>query len=509
MKNAALPRILLHSDLHLESGPFTLPDSSDTSPAVAVFAGDVCSGDGGPAALRALSTLPTVYVSGNHEFWGGDYFERLDAIRARAKEFGVHFLENDAVVLEGVRFLGATFWTNYGGRDDALLSYGLWGMRDHRKIKAARWWTSENRARFVKQFGEHALEKFEGMFNPLLALELHRKSLAWLKRELDKPFSGPTVVVTHHAPSFESLRRAGISDLALNPDHWVRRMNDDLNLTKVGSYASDLLRELSSDLRQAGVRYWLHGHLHQAMHYGVRGILVATNPRGRVYAPLTKESARGFALFGYPVSDEEVERSQQEHRENPERGDGFGYDKSRAVDLNEPGMAVLEEAYQTVLEALESRRAELKALRPLARSKRSQIADLAAHRADTHWNAIMAAVRTFGVSMAEQLGHSYHDPERLDWLLHGCMLAKFNEFAHMSNRGDFEDTVHWRQIEEARTAEERARYGYRPEQFTAQHYLRQLEASAQKIATMLKRVPKACEALHKEKLCTHAYYANR
>ncbi|HDR9103459.1 TPA: metallophosphoesterase [Burkholderia vietnamiensis] len=509
MKNAALPRILLHSDLHLESGPFTLPVAAAASPAVAVFAGDVCSGDGGPAALRALSTLPTVYVAGNHEFWGGDYFEQLGAIRARAKEVGVHFLENDAVVLKGVRFLGATFWTDYGGRDEALLSYGLWGMNDHRKIRAARWWTSANRTRFLKQFGEHALEKFDGMFNPLLAMDLHRKSLAWLKRELAKPFCGPTVVVTHHAPSFESLRHAGISDIALNPDHWVRRMNDDLNLTKVGSYASDVLREMSADLRQAGVRYWLHGHLHQAMHYGVRGIQVVTNPRGRVYAPLTKESAQGFAFFGYPVSDAEIERSQREHRENPERGDGFGYDKAHEVDLNESGMAVLEQAYATVLETLETRRAELKALRPLTRSKRTQIADLAAHRADTHWNAIMDAVKTFGVSMAEQLGHSYHDPERLDWLLQGCKLAKFNEFAYMSNRGDFEDTVRWRQLEEERTAQERARFGYRPEQYTAQAYLKRLEGNARTIARMLKRVPKACEALQQENLLTHAYYARR
>ncbi|KVP16830.1 metallophosphoesterase [Burkholderia ubonensis] len=508
MEKQPLPRIVLHSDLHLESGPFTLPPVPG-GPAVAVFAGDVCSGDGGPAALRALSDLPTVYVAGNHEFWGGDYFERLAQIEARAKEQGIYFLENRAVVIHGVRFLGATLWTNYGGGNEALMSYGLWHMRDHLAISAASWWTDANKARFVKQFGEHALEKFEGKFNPLLAMELHKKTRAWLKRELAKPFEGPSVVVTHHAPAFDSLRRAGINEYALNPDAWVRRMNDDLGLTKVGSYASEILPDLHYKLREAGVLFWAHGHLHHAMHYGIHGIQVAANPRGRVRKPLTKESARDFAWFGVRVSDADIERSQQAYRENPEDGDGFGYEKARSFDLAEPGYRVMEAEHRQVMEMLAERRAELKALRPLVRSKRAAVADLAAHRADTVSAAILKAVRTFAESMSAQLGHAHHSSRQLDWLLSDCRLAGLREFTALENTGDYDSLLVWRRIEEERTPAERERFGFHPERYSAKSHLAHIEERATRLMKALRKVPRACVQLRQDHLRTHRYFLSR
>lgn len=494
----SLPTIILHSDLHLESGPFTLP-TPPSALAVAVFAGDVCSGDGGPAALRALTRLPTVYVAGNHEFWGGDYYERLAQIKAQAKANGVHFLENQSVVLEGVRFLGATLWTDYGGGHDALLSYGLWRMNDHRKIMAARWWTPANTAKFIKQFGEQALEQFEGKFNPLMARELHKKTRAWLKRELAKPFDGPTVVVTHHAPSFQSLRLAGISEYALNKDAWVRRMNDDLNLTKVGSYASELLDDFEDLLAKAGVRLWCHGHLHHAMHYGAHGLEVAVNPRGRVHAPLTKESAHAFALFGYGVSDEQIERSQQEHRENPERGDGFGHEKTFSLSLADTGYALIAGEHEKVMASLTERLQELKDLKSIARLKRVAVADLAGHRADSVMAAVLKDVRDFCTLMLAQLScRHFRAHKELSWLLSDCKLAGFQEFAGLENKGTMESVLVWRRLDEERSEEERKIFGFRPEHYTAKRHLEGIITDVQKLHGALKRAPQACLKLRKE-----------
>lgn len=508
MSQATLPCILLHSDLHLESGPFSLP-SPPAESAVAVFAGDVCSGDAGPGTLRSLTALPAVYVAGNHEFWGGDYFERLDAIKAAAKTQGIHFLENQSVVIAGVRFLGATLWTDYGGGDAALMSYGLWHMRDHVKITAKQWWTEKNRARFVKQFGNHALERFEGNFNPLLAMDLHRKTKSWLKRELAKPFPGPTVIVTHHAPSFQSLLKAGVSEYALNKEAWVRRMNDDLNLTKVGSYASEILSDLRDEIHRAGVLLWCHGHLHQAMHYAVHGVQVATNPRGRVHAPLTKESAKAFALFGYGVSDADIERSQKAHQENPEQGDGWGYEKTRTFSLSESGYAVIQEAHEKALTKLQELKVELAALRPLVRSKRQAVADLAAYRSDTLFAEAVKVTKEFLNNMSTQLGHRQLSRDDLSWSFCDCGLGRFNEYAGLENRGDYSSILMWKAIEEERTPEEREQFGYYPDRYSARGHLASQESAVSRLLTGLKKVPAACIKLRKDHLSSHRYFTGK
>ncbi len=42
-------------------------------------------------------------------------------------------------------------------------------------------------------------------FRPHDAARIHAATLAWLNARLSEPFDGPTVVVTHHAPSILSI----------------------------------------------------------------------------------------------------------------------------------------------------------------------------------------------------------------------------------------------------------------------------------------------------------------
>jgi predicted phosphohydrolase len=93
-------RIHVLSDLHTEFAPFELPD---TAADVLVLAGDVGTGMRGlePARGWARDRL-TVYVAGNHEYYREAIPRLTEKLRAAARESGVHFLEDEAVVLSGV-----------------------------------------------------------------------------------------------------------------------------------------------------------------------------------------------------------------------------------------------------------------------------------------------------------------------------------------------------------------------------------------------------------------------
>ena len=493
------PRILLHSDLHLDSGPLSLPEP-EPGPAIAVFAGDVGRGADSVTAVATLTDLPSVLVHGNHDAWGGDYFDVLAQLRA-ARTPNVHFLENRAVVLEGVRFLGATLWTDYGGGHPVLMDYGLWHMRDHRFIKAARWWTAKNKARFVATFGQQALDKFEGNFNPLLARELHARSVAWLRRVLKTPFSGPTVIVTHHAPTYASLTRAGVvKEFSLDRAHWQRRMSDDLNLTRVGSYASDVLSTLEHELERADVRLWAHGHVHHALQFGRRGVRIACNPRGRVQAPLTEETARGLALFGMRITADDIQVSQQHAKDFPEEGDGFGYERNLALSLECDGYPLIEEAHQLAQEKLAELRDEMQTLRQLTRSRRPLVADLAAHRADTLQQEGISAVRTFGLEMLEQLlpWYSAHTESLgLQSLLSTVKLVS-GRFNAPDGVAGIEDTADYATMKRFRenTAGNPL---FAEERYTAARHVQNIDTTLRRLAAALTRARKACKAVQAER----------
>lgn len=58
-----------------------------------------------------------IYVCGNHEFWDGDLYEVPNNIKEFIKDKeinNIHFLNNESIVINGVRFIGSTLWTSLG-----------------------------------------------------------------------------------------------------------------------------------------------------------------------------------------------------------------------------------------------------------------------------------------------------------------------------------------------------------------------------------------------------------
>lgn len=96
----------LHTDIHAWR-PERTPDHD-----VMVIAGDISdSVDGADLLLRALhirTKRPLIFVAGNHDVFG----ERLGAFAVDIE--GVHVLApGSAAMIGGVRFVGATLWTDW------------------------------------------------------------------------------------------------------------------------------------------------------------------------------------------------------------------------------------------------------------------------------------------------------------------------------------------------------------------------------------------------------------
>jgi predicted phosphodiesterase len=99
-------KLLVLSDLRVEFAPFE-PDAAAVAAAdVVVLAGDIHKGVRGIEWARAaFADKPIIYVAGNHEFYSHHWTRLLDKMHEVAKEQEVHFLENQAVEICGVRFL--------------------------------------------------------------------------------------------------------------------------------------------------------------------------------------------------------------------------------------------------------------------------------------------------------------------------------------------------------------------------------------------------------------------
>ncbi|MDI1231535.1 MAG: metallophosphoesterase [Methylobacter sp.] len=223
-------RINYFSDVHLEFGALEAPDNDAD---IIVAAGDIGVSTQGIDWLKALSK-PVIYVAGNHEFYTQEYRQTLRLIRKQCEGSNVRFLENDSFIFQGVRFLGCTLWADLFVEGNEKAEALGKTINDFRKIQFA-----------------------DKPFDALLFSHLHQSSKTWLEQELAQPFSGKTVVITHHAPSLWS---------------W----NDAAYALKKLAYCSDL----KPLLHEYEIAAWFHGHIHSQVDYRIAGARILCNPRG-------------------------------------------------------------------------------------------------------------------------------------------------------------------------------------------------------------------------------------
>jgi len=244
--------ILALSDLHLEFGPFTPVQVACDA---VVLAGDISTkartvpwADG-----AAIFGCPVLMVMGNHDFYGVTVDGSLAGAKALAASRNVTLLEREQVIIAGIRFLAGTLWTDFR----------LFAGDDICKVKAdAAHVVGERHGMRHNDFWKIRVAS-DGYrrFRPLDAARLHASTVKWLSAELSVPFDGPTVVVTHHAPSILSI------PLDMRQDRFAV------------AYASNL--EWLIEKYQPEI--WVHGHIHPSVpDYSIGKTRIVSNPRGYV-----------------------------------------------------------------------------------------------------------------------------------------------------------------------------------------------------------------------------------
>ena len=238
-------KIQLASDLHLEKLPEKLreyvPHLITPAPEadLLVLAGDIHN-DVAAIELFKDWPVPVLYVPGNHEFYGVGWPGALTHMRRACEGTAVTLLDKDEIVIGGVRFLGATLWSDFEINRNIPVETAM-------------------RAAQTRLLDFFEIKTQMGFLQAKNTRTEHLNARSWLKGELvDKPFDGKTVVITHHAPH----------PLSISP----RYIGDALN----GAFVSNLTDLLfHADL-------WLHGHCHAGFDYQVGRCRVVSNPAGYV-----------------------------------------------------------------------------------------------------------------------------------------------------------------------------------------------------------------------------------
>ena len=243
-------RINIASDLHLETYKW-FPKFSPRKAShmfqglfsgdLLILAGDIVDNHRMLAEWLSLCSVPVIYVLGNHEYYGKS-LERTESLFRHALDDlpHVHFLNGEGVVVKGVRFVGATLWSDFDGENPLVMEECRERVKDFREV--------------------------EGITTAKV-LELFHKERDWIDAELSTPFDGPTVVVTHYAPSPQSDSEFHGSLLR-------------------GGFVTDL----EAMIRKHQPELWIHGHTHENCDYTVGETRVLSNQSGYGW----EEAHKGF-----------------------------------------------------------------------------------------------------------------------------------------------------------------------------------------------------------------------
>ena len=214
-------KIVSYSDLHLEfKHGWQLPADLDAD--VLLLAGDIILfSDFTP--LKALLQnwhKPVLFVAGNHEYYTNVPMQRNNEqfrewLRNELPQ--VSFLLNEHICIDGVNFFGGGMWTDFKAGNAASMEYASRHMNDFKYIYD------------------------NGAFTPEKSIVHHHEFIKALVAWFERSFTGPHVVITHHAPV---------------ENQQSKHLNSKLQPAFIAYDMLDIINKYAPEL-------WVYGHSHE------------------------------------------------------------------------------------------------------------------------------------------------------------------------------------------------------------------------------------------------------
>lgn len=236
-------RIKYGSDFHAEYGSIDFPQTDDDKNTVLVLLGD--QGRNFQYGQMCGQFKHVIAVAGNHDYYGKTIKEvdtgYFAALQSSHSNF--HFLQCGEIVIDDVRFLGCTLWTDLRNGHPLTVHTVANAGNDFRKIHN---------------------QNDDDHISPEEIMSINREHQAWLRNKLNEPRERTTIVLTHFAPDRICRDR--------------RHRDDEFSFYTTNSNMRDVLECESWDT-------WLFGHVHSKQRHifettdGRRQQLLA-NPRG-------------------------------------------------------------------------------------------------------------------------------------------------------------------------------------------------------------------------------------
>jgi len=240
----------LLSDIHLEfydrkrygvaEQPVWMPTETDEDKnTILLLAGDIHVGGQAKMWLELMCERyhDVVYILGNHEFYHNEWFNVKNKWATEKMPDNFTFLDDDVVTFGHIRVIGGTLWTQV--TDPHMIWQGPKRMTDYQVVTVM----------------EHGKLR---RLNVQDTNRAHFETINFIREELQKPWNGKTIVMTHHLPHPMCVQK-----------QWE---GSDLN--------AFFMTDLDHIIRNFDIDLWVHGHTHDNVDVEVHNTRILCNPMG-------------------------------------------------------------------------------------------------------------------------------------------------------------------------------------------------------------------------------------